>query len=194
MRAIGTIKFVQIQRSQLKTGEAPRRVYSPAPLLTVAQLRLTPDGIIGLTDDGQELIDVHNANHPDTRNKGANSISLGFTGHYGLMQQRFGDHLCEGCAGENIIIDSSQVWTSEDLGDTLIIQRKDSGEQITLKEVFAAPPCDGFSRFALNNLDATGAQVRETLLFLSEGVRGFYATLDGESGIIAAGDTVYALR
>ncbi|HJZ46707.1 MAG TPA: hypothetical protein VKE41_06060, partial [Roseiflexaceae bacterium] len=78
MREIGSIKQVQIQRSSLKQGQRPQRYYDPAPLLAVERLRLAPDGVVGLGPAGEQLIDVHHASHPDSKNRqGMNAISIG---------------------------------------------------------------------------------------------------------------------
>jgi len=69
MRELGRIVRLQIQRSSLKTGEKPNRVYDPARLLTVAHLAIGPDGVLGQADDGAWLVDVHHRAHPDTKNE-----------------------------------------------------------------------------------------------------------------------------
>src|SRR5260370_10512705 len=80
MRELGRIVRLQIQRSTLKTGDKPARVYSPAPLLAVARLAVGPDGVLGESPDGSWLLDVHHRAHPHTKNEdGAHGISLGFT-------------------------------------------------------------------------------------------------------------------
>ncbi len=80
MRDLGRIARLQIQRSTLKTGEKPNRVYDPAPLLAVDRLSLGPDGALGLGPDGTWLVDVHHRAHPHTKNAdGAHGVSIGFT-------------------------------------------------------------------------------------------------------------------
>jgi hypothetical protein len=106
MQKIGTAQFLQIQRESLKEGEHPNHVYNPAPLLTVDKIQLTPDGIVGHTARGEEIIDVHNVNHPGSRYRGDNNISIGFLQNYDVMRNRFGDHLTDGIAGENIFVDA----------------------------------------------------------------------------------------
>src|SRR5689334_12296823 len=105
MQEIGKITRVQVQKMPLKDGEGATRMYQPVQkLLEVARLVLTQDGIIGIDASGQEYIDAHNARHPQTRNTGSNGISLGFSHNYAAMRERFGDHLQEGIAGENILV------------------------------------------------------------------------------------------
>src|SRR5712692_5078569 len=108
MRELGRIVRLQIQRSSLKTGEKPQRVYDPSPLLSVDCLAVGPDGVLGHGGGGAWLVDVHHRAHPETKNEdGAHGVSLGFTSHYGAMHDRFGDRITIGCAGENIIVETA---------------------------------------------------------------------------------------
>ncbi|MGH7673612.1 MAG: hypothetical protein ACREMC_12000, partial [Gemmatimonadales bacterium] len=105
MRTIGTVTRLQIQRSSLKTGEKPDRVYDPAPLLAVPHLLVTPDGVLGAGEGGAWIVDVHHRAHPLTKNEdGLHGVSVGFTSHYAAIRDRFGDRIVIGCAGENIIV------------------------------------------------------------------------------------------
>src|SRR6266571_3612450 len=107
MRDLGRIVRLQIQRASLKTGEKPTRVYDPTPLLAVDRLAVGPDGALGEGSDGSWLVDVHHRAHPRTKNAdGAHGVSLGFTSHYALMRDRFGERITLGCAGENIIVET----------------------------------------------------------------------------------------
>ena len=194
-QAIGTIKLVQIQRSSLKAGERPYSYYDPTPLLQVARLRLTPDGVAGLLTDGQAIVDVHNATHPNSKNsRGVNGISLGFTGHYQAMRNQFGDHLTDGCAGENILVEADRVIGLGDLGARLVIECADGGA-VRLDNLVVAAPCVEFSRFAQGGDEALPAEaLRATLQFLNDGMRGFYARLASSQAdaVVQAGDRVYA--
>src|ERR1041384_3113771 len=116
MRDIGRIVRLQIQRGSLKTGEKPTRVYDPTPLLAVDRLALGPDGALGEGSDGSWLVDVHHRAHPRTKNEdGAHGVSLGFTSHYALMRDRFGERITLGCAGENIIVETERRMVFADL-------------------------------------------------------------------------------
>jgi hypothetical protein len=78
MQEIGIIKFVQIQQESLKEVLDDRtQRYNPSPLLQLPKIKLTADGIIGITKQGQEIIDVHNTRHPNSRYRGDNPI-IGF--------------------------------------------------------------------------------------------------------------------
>lgn len=194
MRQIGQIKQVQIQRTALKQGQKPHRYYDPSPILVVEQLLLTPRGVIGVTEQGEQLVDVHNMDHPASRNMGVNGVSLGFTSHYRTMQTKFGARLTEGCAGENILVEVSEEMQRASLGERVAIRSRESGALAYLVSLQVAAPCVEFSHFALNELMPAPAEiVRETLIFLDQGRRGFYATYaDTEPFALRAGDTVFA--
>src|SRR5947209_4451089 len=110
MHEIGRIKLLQVQQSGLKVKQEPYGYYDPAPLLTVKSLLLHPVGVIGITPDGRRVIDVHHVEHPSSRNrKGNNGVSVGFTSHYEAMRGKFGDHVADGCAGENILVEAENI-------------------------------------------------------------------------------------
>jgi hypothetical protein len=194
MQEIGRIKLVQIQRSSLKQGQRPHRYYDPAPLLNVERLLLTPDGVVGLAAGGEQLIDVHHAAHPESKNRSrSNGISVGFTSHYRAMRDQYGTHLADGCAGENILVEVDRSFTLEALGQQLLIQSAD-GSLAVLADLIVAAPCVEFSHFA--NIGAEplmSDELRSTLQFLDGGMRGFYARLAGEQGgvEVGVGDRVF---
>ena len=107
---------MQIQRESLKVESGSTRHYDPAPLLSVAQLRLTRNGVIGLTAAGEALIDVHHTDHLRSRNREDNYVSMGFSSYYAALRQRYGDHLTDGIAGENIIVLCDEIIRPEKLG------------------------------------------------------------------------------
>ena len=195
MREIGLIKQIQIQRSSLKQGQRPLRYYDPAPLRVVERLRLGIEGAVGVDATGEQLVDVHHAGHPESKNRqGVNSISIGFTSHYRAMRERFGAHLADGCAGENILVETDCHWAAEQLGESLLIQCA-NGRTIALSSVIVAAPCVEFSHFAhLSAGPLTSDELRSTLQFLDGGMRGFYARLaDGQpEAEIRAGDRIFS--
>jgi hypothetical protein len=194
MREIGLIKHVQLQRSSLKQGQRPQRYYDPAPLLVVERLLLAPGGVSAVSADGEPIIDVHHAAHPESKNRsGTNGISIGLTSHYRAMRDRYGAHLTDGCAGENILVESDHVWSIDELGAALVIHCAD-GQMVALASLTTAAPCVEFSRFAhLSAEPLTSDQLRTTLQFLDGGMRGFYARLaNGQPDAeIRAGDRVF---
>lgn len=195
MRLIGRIKCVQIQRSSLKLGEKPDRRYDPTPLLVVDGLELSPEGVVGLNADGGRLIDVHNALHPQTKfGGGTGPISMGFTAHYRAMRERFGAHLTDGIAGENILVEVAQPIKLNDMGKQITIINPATREQAILDVWSVAAPCEPFSQFAARE-KISGEALKSALQFLHEGMRGFYLATAPNQGILTvqAGDEVYAL-
>ena len=189
MRELGRIVRLQIQRSSLKTGEKPNRVYDPARLLTVAHLAIGPDGVLGQADDGAWLVDVHHRAHPDTKNEdGAHGVSLGFTSHYAAMRDRFGNRITLGCAGENIVVETEGRITFEDLERGVALLGEGGGELARLEVLQVAHPCRPFSGWALGG-GVESDVLKDTLQFLDDGMRGFYCQGVG-SGIVAVGDRV----
>lgn len=193
MRQIGQIKQVQVQRTGLKHGKKPARYYDPSPILVTEQLLLTPDGVIGVTEAGEQILDVHHIAHPTSGNAGMNGVSIGFTSHYRAMQERFGAHVTDGCAGENILVETTEGFELAALGQRIAIRSQESGALTYLDELMVAAPCVEFSQYVLQGVEPAPAKVlRETLIFLDDGRRGFYATFTGEAPFaIRAGDLVF---
>lgn len=194
MREIGTVKFVQVQRSPMKIGQGTARHYSAEPLAVVDKLLLTIEGIMGITGNGDDLIDVHHEQHTQSRFRGDNKISLGFLPMYEQIRTRFGDHLQDGVGGENIMIETNLDITPENLGSRLMIISGDDGNEIKMRNVIPAPPCREYSLFCARR-DLSATELRETLQFLDNGRRGFYAELIESDCqcIVQAGDKLYAL-
>jgi len=192
MRELGRIVRLQIQRSSLKTGEKPTRVYDPARLLTVGHLAIGPDGVLGQAGDGAWLVDVHHRAHPQTKNEdGAHGVSLGFTSHYAAMRDRFGQRITLGCAGENIVVEADNRFTFADL-ERGVALLGDGGREVARLEVLqVAHPCRPFSGWALGGMVESDV-LKQTLQFLDGGMRGFYCQGVG-SGIVAVGDRVIAV-
>lgn len=188
----GTVLRLQVQRSSLKAGEAPRRWYDPGPIVTVSSLQVSADGVTGGDDSGAKLLDVHNATHPASKNREhTNGISICFTSHYRAMRERFGAHLVDGIAGENILVDTDRMMSPDDLPPEIVIRDAEDRE-IRIHDIIVAPPCVEFARFALQHPpDAKPDRtVTEAVRFLHDGMRGYYARFDGPAGLISIGDTV----
>jgi len=193
MRTIGTVTRLQIQRSSLKTGEKPDRVYDPAPLLPVPRLAVTPDGVLGAGADGGWLVDVHHRAHPETKNEdGLNGVSVGFTSHYAAMRDRFGDRIVVGCAGENITVAADRAFTYDDLAGGLAIVATDGPERVRLRVLQVAHPCRPFTGWALGGGRVAAEVLKSHLQFLDGGTRGFYCVGEG-SGTVAVGDRLVLL-
>jgi hypothetical protein len=138
--------------------------------------------------------DVHHGDHSASQFRGENGISVGFTAHYAAMRERFGDHLTDGIAGENILVETAEYVDERDIQAGLLIETVE-GNRARLGDVCVATPCVPFSRFALKLGDDTKPDRALTgaLQFLNEGMRGFYLTLQGEPVEIAVGAAVYAV-
>jgi hypothetical protein len=198
LQEIGRVKQVQVQRSSLKVGEHPRRYYDPTPLLVVARLLVTRHGAIGVSDDGQEVLDIHHVHHPHTKNaKGKHDLSIGFTSHYVAMRARFGAWLHEGCAGENILVEVARPFTLAELKDGVAIQSYRTGETLYLGSFKVATPCVEFSQYAANfGMPLPPPALKGALQFLNDGQRGFYAKLAAphRQGSIEANDRVFVVE
>lgn len=185
MRPIGEIVLLQVQVASLKVGQSPQSRYDPDPLRAVPRLRLTGDGVAGLTEEGETLPDVHNRTHPASKNRrGSNGISVGFAAHYAAMRDRFGDHLTDGIAGENILVGGHDgMLTEDELRDGLVIETPDG--LVPLEQVIVAAPCVEFARYALRFPDdqRPDRTVTEAVRFLDHGVRGFYAAVRRDATI-----------
>lgn len=196
---IGEIVRLQIQRESLKVdmpdGERPelrvRRYYDPTPILASDALAVA-DNLVTVEGDEGPVVDVHCVSHPRSRNRGnGNMLSVGFTGHYDKMRDRFGEHLTDGIAGENILVDNRAVLSIDDLEAGMRIETRD-GQVLDFDPVTVAAPCVEFSRFCLGDLTAPPLDVKETLQFLDHGTRAFYAYIaSGLPVTLRTGDRLF---
>jgi MOSC domain len=192
MHAIGTITQLQIQRSRLKAGEKPNRVYDPAPILPVERLAVGSGGAFGLAPGQGWIVDIHHRAHPDSRNPdGQNGLSIGFTSHYAAMRDRFGSRIQLGCAGENIIVETARPFSMADIEMGIAILAPDGAERLRLTVLDVAHPCKPFTGWALGREVDTDA-FKTHLQFLDGGMRGFL--LGGDvTGVVSLGDRVAVL-
>ena len=212
MELIGTIIRLQVQRSSLKLGERPRRWFDPAPLTPVSALELEDGGVVGITADGERILDIHNLRHPETRFGSDNALSIGFTSHYEAMRERFGERIVEGIAGENLIVQTDRSFERTDLPAEVIVETADGHAELIGMRVIE--PCVEFSRYALNlgsgrppehdlgtpaehdTADFTGSapggkvdpRVKETLVFLRRGMRGYCGMYSRGARVLRVGD------
>ncbi|MCL1587510.1 MAG: hypothetical protein M3092_03755, partial [Actinomycetia bacterium] len=96
---VGEIVRIQIQRIPIKTKGVS---YEPSGIVEVPKASVDASGMVGWHDDVW-AIDAHHKAHPASRAGGRRPLSIGFTGHYALMAERFGNAPL-GIAGENIIV------------------------------------------------------------------------------------------
>jgi len=191
---IGRIARLQVQVSPLKQGNKPFQQYSPANIRPVAALAIEPAGVVGF-DGGATIGDVHHRDHPRSRFRGDNGVSLGFTSHYAAMRHRFGDHLTDGIAGENILVAcDAPVALAEIAGGIVVGEGEDA---VTIDEWLVAAPCAPFTRFCLRYPAdrKPDRRITEGLRFLDDGMRGFYGRVSRDgSARIAVGAAVYRRR
>jgi hypothetical protein len=186
MELIGTVARLQVQTAPLKPRPPGSGRYDPAPLREVLSLTVGPAGCLG--DDG--VMDVHNSAHPLSRNvRGVNGLSVLPVSHYSEMRRRYGDHLVDGAAGENVLLDAgARRLSAQDLQGELVLET--AGGTVLLTDVMAAPPCLEFSRFCAGREPGDdsddGDEVMEALDHLDKGTRGFYFRVHG-TGTIAPG-------
>lgn len=199
LELIGPIVLLQIQIRSLKRGERPRRWYDPEPLTAVPAIQVDPGGVTGIDASGDPTIgDVHHRDHADSKFRGENGVSIGFTSHYGRMRERFGDHLRTGTAGENIIVRTDHVLEEDDVAGGFVVMSHRA--PVELGSVESVKPCAEFSKWCLRypHDSLPDAAVTDALKFLFSGTRGFLATIeatiqrDGQPWpSIAVGDMIY---
>lgn len=198
-REIGVIVRLQAQRASLKGKNGRREYYDPAGIVALPALLLDEGGVTGLDADGSTVRDLHHRAHPASKNRGGlNGVSFGATAHYAAMRARFGPHLSDGSAGENILIDLSdagRMLSEDDLNGGLIV-RGAEGQRIRLGAIMVAEPCTPFTRYALRHPPEAPSNraVSEALTFLRAGMRGFYASYTGAPVTLRLGDRVFLPR
>ena len=197
-RDLGKIKLVQVQPSGLIIETPSGGYYDASRRVEVDRLLITSKGIEATTREGKHVLDIHHIDHPDKAYDDDDLVSIGFTSHYEAMRARFGVHMVDGVAGENIIIEfGEEVWV-DDIGGQLAIENTDTGQKTMLDLVCFAAPCDEFSHFATQSQGERlpAAELKATLNFLNDGRRGFLLVLgnDQESTMIQPGDKVFGVR
>ena len=198
IRDLGKVKMVQLQPSGLIIETPAGYFYDESRRVEVDRLLITPKGIEATTPEGEHVLDIHHLDHPDKAYDDDDLICIGFTSHYNAMRTRFGNHMVDGAAGENIIIEyDNEVWL-EDIGQQLAIENNETGQMIVLDMVSFAAPCEEFSHFAAQSQDKElpTPELKATLQFLNNGRRGFLLVLrEGqEAATVKPGDSVFAVK
>jgi hypothetical protein len=191
---LGPIVALQVQVESLKRGTRPASWYDPAPITQVPAIRLDSGGVTGVDGEtGADVGDVHHRDHAQSKFRGENGISFGFTHHYAAMRDAYGETLHDGIAGENILIANERTITLEMVRHGIVVFTAEG--EVALDAVEVAAPCVEFSKFCLGYApdDRADARVSETLKFLHQGTRGFLATVrpEHETATIRVGDLVY---
>ena len=198
LRDLGKVKLVQIQPSGLIVETPSGYFYDVSRRVEVGRLIINQFGIEATLANGKHVLDIHHIYHPDKAYDDDDLVSIGFTSHYKAMRERFGEHMVDGSAGENIIIDyDKEVWL-DDLGQQIAIENTDTGQKLLMDVLSIAAPCEEFSHFAANSQykRLPAADLKATLQFLHNGRRGFLLVLSRgqEEATVQAGDKIFVVR
>ena len=194
LRELGRVKLTQVQPVGLIIETSSGSTYDASRRVEVDRLFITSQGIEATTPDGERVLDIHHMAHPQTRYLGDDDISIGFTSHYGAMRSRFGEHLVDGIAGENIIVEcEDEIWL-EDLGQQIAIVNPETRRETLLDVKSFSSPCEEFCHFAaqFQHERLPSDKLKATLQFMGNGRRGFLFVLsDGQgSAEVLQGDSV----
>ena len=188
---------MQVQPTGLIIETPEGFFYDPSRRVEVERLQITPQGIEAVTPQGERVLDIHHKDHPETRYLGGDDVSINFTSHYAAMRAQFGEHMVDGIAGENIIIDYEQEVWLPDLNQQIIIENPDTRDRVLLEVEEFAAPCEEFSHFAARSQDKhlSAEKLKATLQFLNNGRRGFLLVLSKGQAETAVqpGDQVYVV-
>jgi len=198
-RQLGEVSLVQLQPTGLIVdAPGPEPVgsfYDAGRRVEVDHLEITPRGIEATLPGGEQVLDIHHLDHPNKAYDDDDLVCIGFTAHYDAMRTEFGEHMVDGVAGENILIDyPGEVWP-EDFGKALAIENQDSGEMAILELISFAAPCVEFSRFCAQRQheEIPARRLGEILSFLGKGRRGFLLVLNEGHDVVTVrpGDKVF---
>ncbi|MCP3977491.1 MAG: hypothetical protein GY720_23645 [bacterium] len=195
---LGEVAVVQVQpegliidRPDTPTGS----FYDSSRRVEVDRLVITSKGIEATLADGTHVLDVHHLSHPRKAYDDDDLVCIGFTSHYESMRSKFGAHMVDGIAGENIVIDTPREIWPEDIHGFVEIENQDTSDLARLSFVSFAAPCVEFSQFCAQNqhVEMPKDELRETLRFLGRGRRGFLLVLDeGQDAVtVRPGDRVF---
>ena len=197
IRDLGRVKLVQVQPDGLIIETPSGYFYDASRLVEVDSLTITSLGIEADTLEGEHVLDIHHIDHPDKAYDNDDLVSIGFTSHYQAMRAHFGEHMVDGIAGENIIIEyEPEVWL-DDLGQQIAIENANTGRLARLDVVSYAAPCEEFSHFAARSQGKRlpAAKLKSILQFLGNGRRGFLLVLINgqEPATVRSGERVFAV-
>lgn len=183
---LGTVVRLQVQAEPLKASG----VYDPSHLVQVERALISGDGMLGWDGTGW-LVDAHHSAHPRSRGGGRRAMSIGLTGHYTAINERF-PAATLGIGGENLVVEAPALrLPSIGAGFTI---RRPNGSAIDLLEPRVAAPCVEFTSYLLGSKSLLPHdQITEDLDFLSEGTRGHIVDVDHLTGpvLVEVGDEVW---
>ncbi len=196
MRELGKVKLVQIQPSGLIVKTKDGEMYDPSRRVEVDRLFITPLGVEAVIG-GECVLDIHHIDHPGKAYDSRDLVSIGFTSHYEAMRRKFGKHMVDGVAGENIIIEFDQEIWMEELGKQIVFEDVRTGKRSLFDVVRFAAPCNEFSHFVADGPHERlpAVELKSTLQFLNNGRRGFLLVLSEgqESATVEPGDRVWGV-
>ena len=169
---IGSAVRTQIHAAEIVYDGA----YHLEHLVETEALWVTQSGVVGVRG-GEAVLDYHHRDHPELRAfKPGRQMSIGFTGHYGVMADRFGSADI-GVGAENLIVDHAGVLTAPDLAAGIRIESEDG--VIELIGAAVAEPCVPFTKFMLGEAAATTdtRSLAAHQASLGHGIRGFVMAL-----------------
>jgi hypothetical protein len=197
LRELGSVKLTQLQPSGLIIETPSGYFYDASRRVEVDQLKITPLGIEAITTEGEHVLDIHHIDHPNKAYDNDDLVCIGFTSHYQEMRAHFGEHMVDGIAGENIIIEYEQEVWLEDLGQQIAIENADTRRMARFDVVSFAAPCEEFSHFAARSQHKRlpAAELKDTLQFLGNGRRGFLLVFSDnqEPATVRSGDRVFVV-
>ena len=197
IRGLGKVMLVQVQPSGLIIETPSGSFYDASRRVEVESLCITSRGIEAITPKGEHVLDIHHIDHPDKAYDNNDLVCIGFTSHYEGMRARFGDHMVDGIAGENIIIEYEQEVWPEDLHQQIAFENTNTGRRALLDVVSFAAPCEEFSHFAANSQyeRLPAEKLKATLQFLGNGRRGYLLVLSDnqEPVTVRSGDRVFVV-
>jgi len=196
IKDLGVVRLVQLQPNGLIIEKDGEDFYDESRRVEVEELIINKKGIEAATTEGEHVLDIHHLDHPDKEYDDDDLVCIGFTSHYDSMQERFGDHMVYGSAGENIIIENPEHIWLEDLEGQVAFENQDTGQMLILEDVLVAEPCDECSHFSAKSQDERlpAEELKEILQFLRKGRRGFLMVLKEGQGIVRPGDKVFAVK
>jgi hypothetical protein len=170
--------------------------YNDGDIIDAQELHLGVDGVVGWCD-GRAVLNHHHKLNPARRKWRPNRLlSIGFTGHYAAMADRFGAAPI-GCAAENVIVDCDRIVGVDELEAGLQVRCSD-GTIIDLEPAAVAKPCVPFTKYLLQDQQADDEAVAPNRAFLDNGMRGFILGLANQEAletpaVIRPGDELWAI-
>ncbi len=197
LNLLGYVKLTQLQPTGLIINTPSGEFYDPSRRVVVDSLQISPLGIEAITPDGEHVLDIHHIDHPDKKYDNDDLVCIGFSSHYAAMRARFGEHMVDGVAGENIIIQAEKEIWPEELGQRIGFESSETGDITFLDVVKYAAPCEEFSHFVAQSQHQRlpAAELKATLQFLGNGRCGYLLVLsDGHEPVnVQPGDRVFVV-